>query len=401
MKSYDFYNPTLLNFLDDYPQIDLESLIVDLLPFIYHLVENKKENIDDIKVTFKELFNDLKNENKKLIKQQNDMKEQYKHEMNNCIKLLDERQSNIKMLVEKNIKDNSTNLFQMLKEKDSEQFSQNLTKVESMILKTNEKLIDKLNEEGTKIHGLLHNEISPLQNSVRDFTNQFQNSSKKGKQSENKLQNTLINMFPQMEIEDTSKTLASGDFIMHHHTLGKIMVENKCYSQNVRREEVEKFLRDVQQQKCHGILISQHTGIVNKPNFHIESFDGFVNIYIHNLNYDQDTLYNAFSVMESVSNLHNTYDTSLKCSKQDLQNIMKEYTNFNSSQQNVINSLQDNIKTLKDNTIPSLKFILESNIPSSFQNNSKGFTCDICNKIFEKKSSLSQHKRFCKSVNEH
>jgi len=418
MKVYEFYNPNLITFLNSHPDLDLESLIVDLLPFINKIIHNKNENIDNVKLSLKELFSDLQKENQNIIHKHNELKEQYHNQMNHCIQLLEEKQNNMKHIVEKNIKDNIQNLFSMLKEKDgvvketigthiesfNQQSNQQYTKLEHMFQKiiseTNNSLIQKLNEESekssSKIQGFLHNQIVPLQNSVNTFTNQFENSSKKGGMSENKLQSILTNIFPHCYIEDTSKLTSAGDFIIHHDTIGNILIENKCYSQNVRREEVEKFLRDVKHQNCHGVLISQHTGIVNKPNFHIETYNGFVNVYIHNMNYDPQLINNAFQVIEAVSNIHQDTDFTLKCSKKDLEKVLKEYTTSITTQQNVIISLQDNIKILKENNIPSLKQILENNLPSS--TNTKLYICPNCKREFDKQSSLSQHKRFCKEI---
>jgi hypothetical protein len=49
-----------------------------------------------------------------------------------------------------------------------------------------------------------------------------------------------------------------------------LLFENKNYDKNVGQEEVRKFLRDVENQNCSGIMLAQHFGIVNKDNFEIE-----------------------------------------------------------------------------------------------------------------------------------
>ena len=403
MKTFEFYNPVLLNFLDNNPNIDLETLIVNLIPFISHFVQHE-HNTNDILCSFRHLFSELRSENKHLIEQQNKIKEKYQSEMEHSIKLLEEKQSNMKHIIENNIKESTEKLFNMLKDGNHYLSEQSNKQIETIINQhmsdTYNKLLIKFNEQSEKsnikIQNYLQNEITPLQNSVLHFTNQFQNSSKKGNMSENKLQNILINLFPELDVEDTSKLTSSGDFILHHPVLGKILIENKCYSQNVRREEVEKFLRDTRTNKCHGILVSQHSGIVHKPHFHIESYDNLINIYIHNMNYDPYLITNAISVIDSVSKLFNNTDHTLKCSKQDLEKVLDEYNSCIENNNNIIHSLQDNIKMLRENTIPSLHIVLEKNLPPSSNHSFKEFICLNCNKSFNKQSSLSQHKRFCK-----
>ena len=85
-----------------------------------------------------------------------------------------------------------------------------------------------------------------------------------GKNSENKLEPLLNQCFPDAEIENTSGQTGQGDFIIHRNAKNssvcpKVMVENKCYSKNVPAHEVEKFIRDIENLKCHGVFFSQNS----------------------------------------------------------------------------------------------------------------------------------------------
>jgi hypothetical protein len=48
------------------------------------------------------------------------------------------------------------------------------------------------------------------------------------------------------------------------------LIETKDYANNVPKEETDKFIRDVAQQKCNGIFLSQSSGISLKENYQIE-----------------------------------------------------------------------------------------------------------------------------------
>ena len=46
-----------------------------------------------------------------------------------------------------------------------------------------------------------------------------------------------------------------------------LIIENKLYERNVNVDEIKKFLRDINEQKTNGIMMSQFSGIVSKSNF--------------------------------------------------------------------------------------------------------------------------------------
>jgi hypothetical protein len=77
---------------------------------------------------------------------------------------------------------------------------------------------------------------------------------------------------------------ASGDFMLKRINKPAILIETKDYANNVPKEETDKFIRDVAQQKCNGIFLSQSSGISLKENYQIE-FNKAQLVYIHNCDY--------------------------------------------------------------------------------------------------------------------
>jgi hypothetical protein len=57
------------------------------------------------------------------------------------------------------------------------------------------------------------------------------------------------------------------------------LIETKDYANNVPKEETDKFIRDVAQQKCNGIFLSQSSGISLKENYQIEFNKGTTRLY--------------------------------------------------------------------------------------------------------------------------
>ena len=76
--------------------------------------------------------------------------------------------------------------------------------------------------------------LSEQNNTLNSLLKRFENSSKKGKMSENLLSNVLAEVYPLAEIEDVGKTKETGDIMMLRKNKPKILVENmtmffNCY----------------------------------------------------------------------------------------------------------------------------------------------------------------------------
>ena len=68
--------------------------------------------------------------------------------------------------------------------------------------------------------------------------------------------------------------------------------------------EVQKFVRDVEIQKCHGLFLSQNVGICSKDNYEINILEGnLVTVYIHNVNYDQEKISVGVDIIDNISEI--------------------------------------------------------------------------------------------------
>ena len=129
-----------------------------------------------------------------------------------------------------------------------------------------------------------------------------ENSSIKGKISENAMFNDLNILFPQNNIEDTHKESGRGDFIMTNTDSNKFMLENKDYAKNVPKKEIDKFKRDLENNAdvCAGVLMSNASGICNKPDFHIEPVGKKLAIYLHNTNKDVNKIRIGVDILSAI-----------------------------------------------------------------------------------------------------
>jgi hypothetical protein len=113
-----------------------------------------------------------------------------------------------------------------------------------------------------------------------------QNSTIKGKESEEEVFTSLNQLFPTAIIEDTHTIPGRGDFIVRIDNM-IMMVETKNYTRNVQKSEVDKFYRDMESPansdiQC-GILMSMNCGISAREDFSLEVRSGKPLIFLHNI----------------------------------------------------------------------------------------------------------------------
>ena len=235
---------------------------------------------------------------------------------------------------------------------------------------------------------------------LNEFLTKYKTSSQfKGQCSENMLGNVLNKMFPTAEVLNTTALKASGDFLLKRTDKQTILLENKNYETNVNLDEIKKFLRDVNEQKMHGIMMSQYSGIVSKPNGFIEINDGKVLIYLHNVDYSVEKIKMAIDVidilserLEEISNVEDMDGYIIK--KEVLDKINDQFQLFLSQKEVVITTVKEMNKKLlaqiEDMKMPDLSLFLNDKY-ASIQN--QQFSCEICNLPFQNKRSLASHKK--------
>ena len=113
------------------------------------------------------------------------------------------------------------------------------------------KNIDHLKENVSSSDGVQ----SKLFNGLEQFLNKYQNSSNKGKFGEHQLNGVINSLYSNAEIINTSGSKAAGDFIMKRLEKPTILFENKEYDHNIPKDEVLKFIRDIDVQNTHGIFM--------------------------------------------------------------------------------------------------------------------------------------------------
>ena len=304
------------------------------------------------------------------------------------------------MLMKSSItKDTLDSFIHSLDEKFSKTILGNQTVLNSLISSSENRLESKLTEL-RDISKSNNSSQQDLQSNINDLLMKMNNSSSKGKISENLLYNVIMALYPSADIQSVGTTKETGDIMLSRRGKPTILVENKNYEKTVGQVEVDKFLRDVEMQNCSGIMISQHTGIVNKDNFEIEMHNGNVLVYLHKASYDSDKIKTAIDIIDnfksSLENLDQKGSKSLDLDKEMLDDINKEYQMFVANKLSHIKIIKDCnqrlLAQIEEFKIPTLEKYLSKLYASS---GSKNDLCEYCGFVAKNQRSLTAHYRGC------
>lgn len=409
--------------------IDLQSSISQLKQDIPNslslkLLESKREHMEDLKNIIQNSVSQNKENIYTVIGQMNEImidktkltlseilpkySETSRKEIVFIVSQLEKSMSDelLKMKPDKSITENMSSLINNFENKFNN-LIMNITNASEA------RISESINSEKS-IHEKFRSEISPVlldmsKQMVRqnDFFDKYKNSSYKGSFGENNLEYILSTLFQSAEVINTSKETAAGDFIMKRMDGAQILFENKDYSRNVPIEEVKKFIRDTETQNCHGIFLSQHSGITSKQNFQIETKGFNILIYIHNAKYSSELIKTAVDIIDSLSEklmeLKEDDTSGFAIPKEVLDEFNKEIHQFIEKRQSMLTLLKDFNgkldKELRTIEFPSICKYISNKIGTISSNDKNIIICDICN-VFKAHSnkSLAAHKRKCAKI---
>ena len=248
---------------------------------------------------------------------------------------------------------------------------------------------------------------SKIFDELSEFLGKYKNSSYKGQFGENQLETVLNKLFPTAEVINSTGMKACCDFRINRNELPVILIETKNYDRNVSLDEVKKFIRDIELQKCHGIFLSQHSGITSKQNFQIDIKGQNIMVYVHNVDYCPHTIKIATDIIDSLSGklseIEETVD-DISISKEIIDDINKEYSQFIERKHSIIEIVKEFTKKMtnevEDIKFPSLSKFLVSKCGNILNNENEVIICNICNQFqASNNKALSAHQRACKKKN--
>ena len=374
----------ILSFFEQRPDMDFERTILKFIDIMENLQENMNKTLTNSTVTeILDSINCLRNDNKNILSAA-------------MIEVKRGLNEDIKMILSNSVNEK---LEPSLREKLKEQQIQLVDNVSVRLEHILENKISGLKETTNSNREIINSQNDTLNSLLK----RFENSSKKGKMSENLLTNVLAEIYPLAEIEDVGKTKETGDIMMLRKNKPKILVENKDWTRAIVNAEVQKFVRDVEIQKCHGLFLSQNVGICSKDNYEINILEeNLVTVYIHNVNYDPEKIKIGVDIIDNISEILKEIDvleinqsTEYSISKELTQFINIEYQNYLAHKERTIKMAKDFVANLikheEEFNFSSLEKFLESKCNT--QNNKN--VCKYCGFIGKKAQSLSAHMRGC------
>jgi hypothetical protein len=182
-----------------------------------------------------------------------------------------------------------------------------------------------------------------------------------------------------------------------------ILIKNKDIKINITNEEINDFIQLMEENNCHGVFLSQNSGFVLKPDFHIEIYNKLIIVYVHNVNYNEQKIKMAIDIIDNLA----IKLRELQCKdsiyeviidKNTLEEINREYQMFIQQKDILINIFKENQKQfflqIEEFKFPELNKYLSTKF--SIPVNKQGFKCELCKKFNGNNlKALAAHKRGC------
>jgi hypothetical protein len=252
-----------------------------------------------------------------------------------------------------------------------------------------------IKEQNTFVKELMYSldnntKLQSIEQNVYQLQQNFTGSSaKKGQVAENILLNNLTTLFPDSEVIDTSHIPNSGDIQIKKENKPVILLDSKCFKNNVPKIDLDKFYADVKTNNCSGILCNSNAGIANRDHFQIDIQDNNVYVFISNHQYDNTLFKLAVKIIYHIHDIikDNKNDT-IEINKELFQRLKIEYNFFLSTFQQHLSSIKTNIMSLEKLAFVQLDhFFKRTNLTSEI----KPFSCQACGTPFSSDKTLKAH----------
>jgi hypothetical protein len=198
----------------------------------------------------------------------------------------------------------------------------------------------------------------------------------------------------------------NNNFIIKRMNKQKVLIQNIDIDRNVNNDEIREFIQNMEDNNCHGVFLSQKSGFTSKPNFHIETHNKLIMVYVHNVEYSAEKITAAIDIIDNLYsklrelNIENSYEISIE--KDVLEEINKEYQAFIIHKESIMNVLKESQKKLFTQ-IEEFKFpALDKYLSTKFGAvpHKQGLKCDICKNFnAHNLKALAAHKRGCNRKN--
>ena len=181
-------------------------------------------------------------------------------------------------------------------------------------------------------------QLNDIESKLDDILFIKNNSSRKGKLSEDICRNILNKYYNNWSFEDVSQEGYGGDCRASCTPVGDILYEFKNYDYNVNKDQITKFIRDLEHTNIsYGVFVSNTSGIVGKQNIEWEIINNKLIVYVSNMGF------NGYGCIIGTELL-------LSLAKLDILNKDKNRIIYNNYELNeIVENISESIEKLKMN----------------------------------------------------
>ena len=232
-------------------------------------------------------------------------------------------------------------------------------KYNSLYQELDDKYQIRLSEERDRSDKLVKSLREDLNREKERYLQQLtisQNSTLKGQQGEEFTYKQLNLLFPSSEIQDTHCESGRGDFIVRKDDI-VMMVENKNYSKNVQKSEIDKFYRDLDRESNNdvqcAVMVSMNTGICGREDFEFEVRNNKPILFLHKLSNNFTNLELAFKFFKLILNQKDMdlrskeiaalFKNSATTIKRNFKKLKKQLDKFHSDQTDTLIQTQEHV----------------------------------------------------------
>jgi len=229
----------------------------------------------------------------------------------------------------------------------------------------------------------------------------YSRSKDKGNIGERKLAGIINTLYPSCELVDTTSSGGGkGDFIMRRPGKPQILFETKEFADGskVPKKDVIKFLNDVKDNECCGILVNHTGAITEKDNYFFEFHMGKVMLYIHDANYEMDKIELAVRLIDylddRIREMNNISCGGNIITDDVMEQINTEFATFNESKERMMTDAREFYNNTKRN-LEMMHFVgLHKFLSTKFATEkSAEYICKACEIGFKNSRALAAHRR--------
>jgi hypothetical protein len=200
-------------------------------------------------------------------------------------------------------------------------------------------------------------------NTIDNYVNRFKNISnsvQKGDLGEKEVSEMLKYGYPNHQVNIISKNNYSMDILLRHKEYCDILFEIKTHKSIVGKDNIDKYIRDIEIKKKHSIFISLFSGINEiSEDFHLKIYKNkYISIYLSNNNFNIDKIKQATNLIYSLSEIMEYRNDDITINSEKMVKINKLISEFN----NNINELKELNRQMKNNieklNINNMKLLL-------------------------------------------